>query len=179
MHIGIGVFSAVTATVLSKSVEDVAVAVAVAFRDVLHRCRTRRSPSQSHSRSADCRHMPHSSRTFIQSQSPSTSSQMPSSSRPSAQSPSGMPHRSKSVEDVSVAVAVAFWDVRTSALVEIFPGRCTRHKRRVRPRSRPRRHRCHRHRRLQRSHHHTLQERRAGFRHSRSRLQGCPHRPHS
>ena len=83
---------------------------------------------------------------------------------------------SKSVELVSVAVAVAFREVRTTALVDLRRNRCRRHTRRVRPDA------------VvyvvsdaigigvfMRSHLHTLQERRGRFRRSRIRLQGCPH----
>ena len=64
------------------------------------------------------------------------------------------PPTRQGVELVAVAVAVSFWDVRTSALVDrartVADAALVEH-----PRSRPRRRRCHRHRRPLRSHRRT------------------------
>ena len=61
-------------------------------------------------------------------------------------------------------------DVSTSALVDLS---WLQTPRRAHPRSRPHRHRCHRRQRPQCIHRHTRRGRRAGCRHSRSRLLGC------
>ena len=155
--IGVGVFRAVTTT-FAQGVELVAVTVAVASRDV----RTSALVDLSWTVAYTARVIAAYAVVHIVADAIGVSVRCAVTAT-----------HAQGVELVAVTVAVASWDVRTSAFVDL--SWTIAHTARVIAclRSRPHRRRCHRRRRPLCSHRHTRQGRRAGCRHSRSRQQGC------